>query len=121
MRAGSAYNQPGNWVLASADKHGKSPLWLDTLMKRKIRPAVAAAKIAKRVTWHVFRHSYATLLKGNGEDVKTVQESLRHSTVRMTMETYKQAIPEHVRQARERVSEQLLAAAGNVQLPVVVT
>lgn len=62
---------------------------------------------------HVFRHSYATLLKGNGEDVKTVQESLRHSTVTMTMETYTQAIPEHVRQAQVRVSEQLLAAAGN--------
>jgi integrase len=89
-------------------------------MERKIRPAVAAAKVAKRVTWHVFRHSFATLLKGNGEDVKTVQESLRHSTVRMTMETYTQAIPEHVRQAQERVSGQLLAAGGNVQLPIVV-
>jgi integrase len=113
MRAGSAYNQPEDWVLASADKQGKSPLWLNTLMERKIRPAVAAAKIAKHVTWHVFRHSFATLLKGNGEDVKTVQESLRHSTVTMTMERYAQAIPEHVRQAQVRVSEQLLAAAGN--------
>lgn len=120
LRAASAYNQPEDWVLASTDKLGKSPLWLDTLMERKIRPAVAAAKIAKRVTWHVFRHSYATLLKGNGEDVKTVQESLRHSTVRMTMETYTQAIPEHVRQAQARISEQLLGATGNVQSPVVV-
>jgi integrase len=120
LRGASGYNQPGDWILASADKHGKSPLWLNTLMERKIRPAVAAAKIAKHVTWHVFRHSFATLLKGNGEDVKTVQESLRHSTVRMTMETYTQAIPEHVRQAQDRVSGQLLAAVGNVQLPVVV-
>ena len=54
------------------------------------------------------------------QDVKTEQESLRHSTVKTTMETYTQAIPEHARQAQERVSEQLLAAAGNVQLPVVV-
>jgi site-specific recombinase XerD len=92
----------------------------NTLMERKIRPAVAAAKIAKRVAWHVFRHSYATLLKGNGEDVKTVQESLRHSTVRLAMEVYAQAIPEHVRRAQERVSGQLVAAAGKVQSPVVV-
>jgi hypothetical protein len=49
-----------------------------------------------------------------------VQESLRHATVRMTMETYTQAIPKHVRQAQERVSGQLLAAVGNVQEPVVV-
>jgi integrase len=60
LRAASAYNQPEAWVLASTDKQGKCSLWLDTLMERKIRPAVAAAKIAKRVTWHVFRHSYAT-------------------------------------------------------------
>ena len=54
------------------------------------------------------------------QDVKTEQESLRHSTVKTTMETYTQAIPEHVRQAQERVSEQLLSATGNVQLPVLV-
>jgi hypothetical protein len=66
------------------------------------------------------RPSLCILLKGNGEDVKTVQESLRYSIVRMTMETYTQAIPAHVWQAQERVSGQLLATAGNVQEPVVV-
>jgi integrase len=81
-------------------------------MERKIRPAVAAAKIAKRVTWHVFRHSYVTLLKGNGEDVKTVQESLRHSTARMTMETYTQAVPEHLRAAQTKLVGQIEAAVA---------
>jgi site-specific recombinase XerD len=78
----------------------------------------APSKARARVTWQVFRHSYATLLKGNGEDVKTVQESLRHSTVRMTMETYTQAIPEHVRQPQEKVSGQLLAAAATCKSPL---
>ena len=30
--------------------------------------------IHKRMGWHTFRYSFGTLLKANGEDVKTVQE-----------------------------------------------
>jgi len=36
--------------------------------------------ISKRIGWHTFRHSYATLLKANDEGVKTEQESLRHAS-----------------------------------------
>jgi integrase len=77
------------------------------MMEDHIRPAISRAGIAKHVSWHTFRHSYATQLKANGEDIKTVQESLRHSTARMTMETYTQAVPEHIRRAQERIAEQL--------------
>ncbi len=37
--------------------------------------------------WHTFRHSYATQLKSKGEDVKVVQESLRHANNRITLDT----------------------------------
>jgi len=47
-------------------------------MSKHIRPAAKLAGIVRHVRWHVFRHSFATLPKGNGEGVKTVQESLRH-------------------------------------------
>src|SRR5258708_3584326 len=43
------------------------------------------------MSWHTFRHAFSTLLKGNGEDVKVVQELLRHSTAKMTLDTYTQA------------------------------
>lgn len=33
---------------------------------------------------------FSSLLKANGEDVKVVQELLRHSTSRMTLDTYTQ-------------------------------
>jgi site-specific recombinase XerD len=42
-------------------------------MKRQIRPVVKANGINKNIGWHTFRHSFGTLLKANGEDVKTVQ------------------------------------------------
>ncbi|WP_183787969.1 tyrosine-type recombinase/integrase [Tunturiibacter gelidoferens] len=35
-----------------------------------------------------FRHSFGTLLKANGEDVKTVQELLRHANSRITLDVY---------------------------------
>ena len=46
-------------------------------MKRHIRPVAKANGINKNIGWHTFRHSFGTLLKANGEDVKTVQELLR--------------------------------------------
>ena len=33
-------------------------------------------RINKNIGWHTFRHSFRTLLKANGEDVKTVPGAL---------------------------------------------
>ena len=69
------------------------------------------AGITKHITWHVFRHSYATMMKGNGEDVKTVQQSLRHANSRTSMDVYTQAIPETVRAAAGKIAASITAAA----------
>src|SRR4029077_6983189 len=44
-----------------------------------------------RNTMHVSR-TFATLLKGSGEDVKTVQELMRHASSRLTLDVYAQAL-----------------------------
>jgi site-specific recombinase XerD len=49
-------------------------------MRDYIQPAARKLGINKKISWHTFRHTFSTLLKGNGEDVKVVQELLRHST-----------------------------------------
>jgi site-specific recombinase XerD len=74
-------------------------------MSKHIRPAAKLAGITKRVRWHVFRHSFATLLKGNGEDVKTVQESLRHADSKMTLDVYTQGLMPLKRAAQRKVIE----------------
>src|ERR1017187_6148673 len=53
----------------------------------------------KRIGWHVFRHSFGTLIKSQGADVATTQALMRHANVSVTMEHYVQAITSAKRQA----------------------
>jgi site-specific recombinase XerD len=48
-----------------------------------VRPGAVHASIVKHIGWHTFRHSFATLLKANGEDVTVAPESLRHANSRI--------------------------------------
>lgn len=58
--------------------------------------------------WHTFRHMYATLLKENGEDVKVVQELMRHANISVTLNIYAQAITQTKRDGQSRVVDLLL-------------
>lgn len=99
-----------DWVFASEHFKGKNPAWPDTVLKKTVRPAAVRAGITKDVGWHTFRHTYTTLLKANNEDVKTVQELLRHSNISTTMDIYAQAMPESKRLAQGKVIDMFQTA-----------
>ena len=102
------YNRPEDWLFASVHAKGRLPMWPDMILKRWIRPAAQRAGIHRRIGWHTFRHTYSTLLKANGEDVKVVQELLRHANIKITMDTYTQALTPAKREAQRRVARMIL-------------
>jgi len=102
------YNRPADYVFATdapraGKKRGKQPVWLSKVMQYHIQPAAKRLGITKRIGWHTFRRTYTTLLHANGEDVKVVQELLRHGSARITMDVYAQAMTPAKRLAQGKV------------------
>jgi len=89
-----------------ANRAGK-PRWQESILQRQIKPAALRAGIGK-IGWHTFRHSYSSLLRRVGADIKVQQELLRHSTIQSTMNVYTQAMPEGKRAANSVVVRSVL-------------
>ena len=67
----------------------------------------------------MFRHTYSTLLIANGENVKVVQELMRHASTRFTIEIYTQARIEAKRQAQQRLVQTILYEENDGLVPVI--
>jgi hypothetical protein len=78
------------------------PLDRRNLLRKHVKPAAKKLGLTG-VTWHLLRHSYATMLDGVGTPVGTMQSLLGHSTPEITREIYLHAIPEEQRRAVESV------------------
>jgi integrase len=79
-------------VFASRHSDGRLPYWGQAILHKYLRPAARELGIEKQFGWHTFRHTYSTLLRSVGTEFKVMQELLRHSTIRSTLDVYTQAI-----------------------------
>jgi len=57
----------------------------ESVVQKAVHQAAHRAGLAKRVTTHTFRHSFAAHLLEDGCDIRTVQELLGHKDVQTTM------------------------------------
>jgi integrase len=105
---------PGSqdWVFASPVALGKKPYWPDAVLKRHIFPAAKRAGITKRIGWHSFRRTLATLLQSSGASVKTTQELMRHSSPVMTLGTYAKAVTADKRIAQDAIAALFMGQLG---------
>jgi integrase len=83
------------------------PLHRWNLLRKHLKPAAKNLGLPG-VTWHLLRHSHATMLHGVGTPIGTMQSLLGHSTPEITREIYLHAIPEEQRRAVESVERLVL-------------
>jgi integrase len=107
-RKETPYAKEQDWIFASDRMKGRQPLWPEAIMRNYICPAALRAGITKHINWHVFRHTFSTLLAENDEDVKTVQSLMRHANSSITMDIYTHAVSSKKRRAQAKVVEMIL-------------
>jgi integrase len=78
------------------------PLGRWNLLRKHLKPAAKKLGLLA-VTWHLLRHSHATMLDSVGTPIGTMQSLLGHSTPEITREIYLHAVPEEQRRAVESV------------------
>lgn len=112
-RQHTPYRADDDWIFASPHYHGKTPYTYQILFRRHIRPVIervsglVSCKEAP-IGWHTLRRSLATLLISNGENVKVAQSQLRHTTPKITLELYAQAISADQQKAHRKVVHMVL-------------
>ncbi len=83
------------WVFPS--ETGNTPLNANNFINRVLQPALKEAKL-NDFRWHDLRHTFGSRLAMAGVDLRTIQELMRHKTIKMTLR-YTHLSPTHTLEA----------------------
>jgi integrase len=113
-REQTTYARNCDLVFPSMKLKGAKPLTANMLVEDYLRPAAVRAGVLEeglriRFGFHNFRHSLSSALVRMKCDPKVVQDILRHSDVRTTLQLYTQSAPEQRREAQGKFLELMLA------------
>jgi len=78
--------------------HEDASAWGPAHQHRPMREACVHAEIEPPVSFHILRHSYASLLTKAGVPLQVVASALGHADARMTEKHYAHLAPSHVAQ-----------------------
>jgi integrase len=94
------------------------PLWIDndlifptcygkpqrlSNLSARVKRICAKAGIKKNITAHSFRHTFATIARQKGEDLKVISEYLGHTSIKITMDIYSHVDIEEKREISDRM------------------
>ena len=99
---GNIWNKEG-WVFVLAEGSLLKPNWLTTSFRRNL----AKLNLPKPMNIKGFRHLFATFLLQKNAHPKVVQELMRHSTFKLTMDTYSHVVESIGREAVSLIDDVL--------------
>jgi integrase len=88
---------------------GETAIDPDWLRKRVWAPTLAKAGL-RHVRIHSLRHTFASMLIAQGENIKYISSQLGHASVQITLDRYGHLFPDEKRGAAMRFEAQLAAA-----------
>ena len=109
-----------SWKLASGGRGDDlifpsgdgTPMICHNMKNRHFFPALKAAGIAA-IRFHDLRHTYASLLLAQGENVKYIQTQLGHSSPTVTLNVYSHLLKETNQEAACRLENTIFQATGH--------
>ncbi|WP_227411536.1 site-specific integrase [Cruoricaptor ignavus] len=75
-------------------------------ISRPLKKWIESAGITKKITFHNFRHTFATLQLANGTDIYTVSKMLGHTNVKTT-QVYAKVVDESKNKAANAIKLKL--------------
>jgi len=97
---GAAANSPYDLVFPNLDGQ---PMSYSNLMTRGFHPALRRAGI-RRIRFHDLRHTFASLMISNGEDIVRVSRLMGHATASFTLNVYSHMLPREHDQSGDRLA-----------------
>ena len=121
------YNKPNSFVITTREGTESSPSTLRTmfnkylfklrntqkinLIKEGYSPDEVEEVIIKKIPLYNLRHTHATILFNNNENIKVISERLGHRSIKTTMDTYAQVMPKSKSKTADLLDE-LMGKAG---------
>ncbi|KKL62522.1 hypothetical protein LCGC14_2184370, partial [marine sediment metagenome] len=93
---------------------GGRPQDSQNLRRRVLESALKRAGI-RRVGFHALRHTYVSMLIAQGENVKTIQQLVGHSSAKVTWDTYSHLFDGATKKAVNKLSDNLFNNRSNLK------